>query len=108
MTSLTAQEIQDQLVTLKEDARSRSPGELSRVENVAEEFFQLRVPRTAEILDVAAGSGIVSALLQTGGMGFKSRHLPCHIYENTLFSCKDLLTSMRWTEIFQPSEDSKH
>ena len=71
MTSLTAQEIQDQLVTLKEDARSRSPGELSRVENVAEEFFQLRVPRTAEILDVAAGSGIVSALLQTGGEVFK-------------------------------------
>ena len=109
MTSLTAQEIQDQLVTLKEDARSRSPGELSRVENVAEEFFQLRVPRTAEILDVAAGSGIVSALLQTGGMVFKSKHLPSHIHENTPFSpCKDLSTSMRWTEIFQPSEDSKH
>lgn len=47
--------------------RSRSPGEISRVENVAEEFFQLSVPRCSEILDVAAGSGIVSALLQTGG-----------------------------------------
>ena len=47
--------------------RSRSPGEISRVENVAEEFFQLSVPRSSEILDVAAGSGIVSALLQTGG-----------------------------------------
>ena len=67
MTTLTAYEIQDQLVTLKDDARDRSPGELSRVENVADEVFQLRVPRTAEILDVAAGSGIVSALLQTGG-----------------------------------------
>jgi len=67
MTTLNAYEIQDQLVTLKADARDRSPGELSRVENVADEFFQLRVPRTSEILDVAAGSGIVSALLQTGG-----------------------------------------
>ena len=65
--SLTIQELQDQLVTLRVDARDRSPGELSRVENVADEFFQLRVPRTSEILDVAAGSGIVSALLQTGG-----------------------------------------
>ena len=37
------------------------------MENVAEEFFQLSVPRSSEILDVAAGSGIVSALLQTGG-----------------------------------------
>ena len=83
MTSLNAQEIQDQLVSLREDARTRSPGELSRVENVAQEFFQvhlidivihnkyrqsqLHVPRNSEILDVAAGSGIVSALLQTGG-----------------------------------------
>ena len=47
--------------------RSRSPGEISRVENVADEFFQLNVPRSSEILDVAAGSGILSALLQTGG-----------------------------------------
>ena len=49
--------------------RSRSPGEISRVENVAEEFLQLSVPRSSEILDVAAGSGILSALLQTGGYG---------------------------------------
>jgi len=67
MTTLNAYEIQEQLVTLKNEARQRSPGELSRVENVAVEFFQLHVPRSAEILDVAAGSGIVSALLQTGG-----------------------------------------
>lgn len=67
MASLNAYEIQEQLVTLKEDARARSPGELSRVENVSEEFFQLRVPRNCEILDVAAGSGILSAKLQTGG-----------------------------------------
>lgn len=67
MASLNAYEVLEQLVTLKEDARSRSPGELSRVENVSEEFFQLRVPRNSEILDVAAGSGILSAKLQTGG-----------------------------------------
>jgi len=67
MATLNAYEIQEQLVSLKEDARSRSPGELSRVENVCEEFFELKVPRNSEILDVAAGSGIVSAKLQTGG-----------------------------------------
>ena len=43
MTSLNAQEIQDQLVSLKHDARTRSPGELSRVENVAQEFFQVKI-----------------------------------------------------------------
>ena len=43
MTSLSAQEIQDQLVSLKTDARTRSPGELSRVENVAQEFFQVEI-----------------------------------------------------------------
>jgi len=67
MASLNAYEVQEQLATLKEDARSRSPGELSRVENVSEEFFELRAPRNSEILDVAAGSGILSAKLQTGG-----------------------------------------
>ena len=43
MTSLNAQEIQEQLVSLREDARTRSPGELSRVENVAQEFFQVKI-----------------------------------------------------------------
>ena len=67
MATLSASEIQLQLLTLKEDARSRSPGELSGVDNVCSEFFKLRVPRSSEILDVAAGSGILSAELQTGG-----------------------------------------
>jgi len=67
MASLSAAEIQEQLVVLKEAARSRSPGELSRVENVVKEFFDLHVPRNSEILDVAAGSGILSAKLQTEG-----------------------------------------
>jgi len=67
MATLNAYEIQQQLITLKEDARSRSPGELSRVDNVCDEFFQLKVPRNSEILDVAAGSGILSAKMQTGG-----------------------------------------
>lgn len=77
MSSLTIQELHDQLVTLRSDARDRSPGELSRVENVAEEFFQLHVPRSSEILDVAAGSGIVSALIQTGGNTY-IKHLNSH------------------------------
>ena len=92
MASLSASEIQDQLKSLKEAARSRSPGELGRVDQVGEhkhtvpqdtgslsysvltpifqvcqEFMDLKIPRHAEILDVAAGSGILSAELQTGG-----------------------------------------
>ena len=106
MASLAASEIQSQLTSLKEAARSRSPGELGRVDQVLEscekygflftpgiqikvagrelyisalsylltltlqvcqEFMDLKIPRHAEILDVAAGSGILSAELQTGG-----------------------------------------
>ena len=92
MASLSASEIQDQLKSLKEAARSRSPGELGRVDQVGkhkhivpldtgslsysvltpifqvcQEFMDLKIPRHAEILDVAAGSGILSAELQTGG-----------------------------------------
>ena len=90
MASLSALEIQDQLKSLKEAARSRSPGELGRVDQVGkhivpqdtgylsysvltpifqvcQEFMDLKIPRHAEILDVAAGSGILSAELQTGG-----------------------------------------
>merc|ERR1711962_208716 len=67
MATLGAQEILDQLVSLKDAARERSPGELGRVDQVCEEFFNLKIPRHAEILDVAAGSGILSAELQTGG-----------------------------------------
>lgn len=54
-------------MSLKEAARSRSPGELGRVDQVCQEFLDLRIPRHAEILDVAAGSGIISAELQRGG-----------------------------------------
>jgi len=67
MASLSALEVQEQLLVMKEEARSRSPGELSRVDRVCSEFFDLRKPRNAEILDVAAGSGILSAELQAGG-----------------------------------------
>ena len=77
----------------KEAARARSPGELGRVDQVGflschdcyfrpilsstfftmktsqvcQEFMDLKIPRHAEILDVAAGSGILSAEIQTGG-----------------------------------------
>jgi len=67
MATLSAAEIQDQLASLKEAAMSRSPGELGRVNQVCQEFLDLRIPRHAEVLDVAAGSGILSAELQTGG-----------------------------------------
>jgi len=64
---LSAYEVQEQLVTMKEEARARSPGELSRVDRVCSEFFDLKVPRNSEVLDVAAGSGILSAEMQAGG-----------------------------------------
>lgn len=67
MATLSAIEIQDQLVSLKDAARDRSPGELGRVDQVCNEFLDLKIPRHAEILDIAAGSGILSAELQTGG-----------------------------------------
>ena len=93
MASLSASEIQSQLTSLKEAARARSPGELGRVDQVGflschdcyfrpilsstfftmktsqvcQEFMDLKIPRHAEILDVAAGSGILSAEIQTGG-----------------------------------------
>ena len=40
---------------------------MTLVFQVCQEFMDLKVPRHAEILDVAAGSGILSAELQTGG-----------------------------------------
>ena len=46
MTTLNAQEIEDHLVSLRQDTRTRSPGELSRAENVAKEFFQVKISRT--------------------------------------------------------------
>ena len=104
MTSLNAQEIQEQLVSLREDARSRSPGEISRVENVAEEFFQLAVPRDSEILDVAAGSGIVSALLQTGGNARPSQAQPglTAASHDGRLGPQVTSTSMLWTATFRP------
>jgi len=52
---------------LEEAARARSPGELGRVDQLTREFLHLGVTRSAEILDVAAGSGILSAKLQQAG-----------------------------------------
>jgi len=44
-------------------------GELGKVEKLVNEFVQMKVPRGAEILDVASGSGILSAMLQAKGYG---------------------------------------
>ena len=43
MTTLNAQEIEDLLVSLRQDA---SPGKLRRAENVAQEFFQVKITRS--------------------------------------------------------------
>jgi len=67
MATMNANEVLWQLEALKEEVKTRDPAQLSGVDRVCEEFFKLRVPRTSEILDVAAGSGVLSAELQTGG-----------------------------------------
>ena len=67
MATLSAAEVLLQLEALKEDVRCRDPGQLAGVHFVSSEFFRLKVQRTSEILDFAAGSGILSAELQTGG-----------------------------------------
>jgi len=67
MTTLGANEIFQQLKILKEELSNHSAEELGHVNYLSSEFLQLKVPRNSEILDVAAGSGILSAELQTGG-----------------------------------------
>jgi len=56
------------LLTLKtEEVTQQGNGELTKVNKLVEEFLQMKVPRSAEILDVAAGSGILSVMLQSNG-----------------------------------------
>jgi len=64
---LTYDEIQKLLITKKEEVVNQGNGELAKVEKLVDEFFQMKVPHGAEILDVASGSGILSCMLQNKG-----------------------------------------
>jgi len=67
-STLTANELSEQLKTLELDIKERQDKSiLLGIEKVTKEFFDLRLPVDSEILDLAAGSGIVSARIQTRG-----------------------------------------
>jgi len=65
--SLGYDELQKLVATKKEEVLAQGDGELCKVEKLVTEFFEMKVPRSAEILDVASGSGILSVLLQAEG-----------------------------------------
>ncbi|XP_023326874.1 uncharacterized protein LOC111700238 isoform X2 [Eurytemora carolleeae] len=65
--SLTYDALEKLLVVKKEEVVNQGNGELGKVEKLVQEFFQMKVPHGSEILDVAAGSGILSCLLQSKG-----------------------------------------
>jgi len=54
-------------ITKTEEVTEQGNGELEKVKKLVQEFLQMKVPRSAEILDVAAGSGILSVMLQSKG-----------------------------------------
>jgi len=55
------------LAKKQEEVKAQGNGELGKVNKLVEEFLQMKVPHGSEILDVAAGSGILSCLLQLKG-----------------------------------------
>eukprot|EP00088_Acartia_fossae_P003465 TRINITY_DN11464_c0_g1_i10.p1 TRINITY_DN11464_c0_g1~~TRINITY_DN11464_c0_g1_i10.p1 ORF type:complete len:458 (-),score=145.02 TRINITY_DN11464_c0_g1_i10:683-2056(-) len=60
-------DLQQLLVTKREEVTNQGNGELGKVEKLVDEFFQMKVPHNAEVLDVASGSGILSVMLQAKG-----------------------------------------
>jgi len=66
-TANTAEQLSIQLDRLKLDMRKKNKAELASAEKVCEEFNNLKVPVHSEILDLCAGSGIVSATIQSKG-----------------------------------------
>ena len=99
MTSLNAQEIQEQLVSLREDARNRSPGELSRVENVAQEFFQVKI---STLTFVSLASRYLNPHLSSMFLATRRSSTLLLALESSLLCCKlgDFLTLTLWMEIF--------
>jgi SAM-dependent methyltransferase len=66
-SSLNAVELNQQIRALENEIRDQQKHRLEGIEKVTQEFFDLRLPVASEILDLAAGTGIVSALIQTRG-----------------------------------------
>ena len=98
MTSLNAQEIQEQLVSLREDARNRSPGELSRVENVAQEFFQVKIFH----IGICCISRYLHPHLSSMFLATRRSSTLLLALESSLLCCKlgDFLTLTHWMETF--------
>merc|ERR1739838_196447 len=66
-TALTADQLSHQLDSLKLDLQTRNVKELVSAEKVCKEFLNLNLPVQSEVLDLCAGSGIVSANIQSRG-----------------------------------------
>jgi len=66
-TALTADQLSIQLDKLKLNMRKANKQELAAAEKVCDEFHHLKVPIHSEILDLCAGTGIVSADIQGHG-----------------------------------------
>merc|ERR1739838_161002 len=66
-TALTADQLSHQLDSLKLDLQTRNVKELVSAEKVCKEFVNLNLPVQSEVLDLCAGSGIVSANIQSRG-----------------------------------------
>lgn len=70
MCTITIDQLDSHIHNFEQEARDGTEDlmeNLSFVEKVCKEFFSLRLPLASEILDVAAGSGIVSAKIQSRG-----------------------------------------
>merc|ERR1711910_63370 len=66
-TALTADQLSHELDTLKLDLQERDARELVSANKVCKEFLNLNFPVHCEVLDLCAGSGIVSANIQSQG-----------------------------------------
>lgn len=64
---MTADQVAQQLTTLKLDLKEKRPDLLLGSEKVSKEVHKLNLPVESEILDVGAGTGVLSASLQTHG-----------------------------------------
>jgi len=64
---MTADQVIHQLKTLKLDLKDKRPDLLIGAEKVSKEVNRLNLPVHSEILDVGAGTGVLSASLQTHG-----------------------------------------
>eukprot|EP00092_Neocalanus_flemingeri_P017115 GFUD01018510.1.p1 GENE.GFUD01018510.1~~GFUD01018510.1.p1 ORF type:complete len:459 (-),score=145.83 GFUD01018510.1:202-1548(-) len=66
-TALTADQLSHQLNALKLDMSAKNVQELVSADKVCTEFINLNLPVQSEVLDLCAGSGIVSANIQSRG-----------------------------------------